>query len=87
MCTSAKKLFFVLFLCFSVLSVAGVSWAAGKQGGTLIMITGAMPRHFNGAVQSGLATAVPSTKIFASPLRFDENWNIQPYLAKSWKIG
>ena len=34
-----------------------------------------------------MATAVPSTKIFASPLRFDENWNIHPYLAKNWKIS
>ena len=29
-----------------------------------------MPRHLNGAVQSGAATALPGTQIFASPLRF-----------------
>ena len=46
-----------------------------------------MPRHFNGAVQSGIATALPSTQIFASPLRFDDNWKPQPYLAKSWEIS
>jgi peptide/nickel transport system substrate-binding protein len=41
----------------------------------------------NGAVQSGIATAVPSTQIFASPLRYDENWNPQPYLASSWDVA
>ena len=46
-----------------------------------------MPRHLNGAVQSGIATAVPSTQIFASPIRYDENWEPQPYLAKSWETS
>jgi peptide/nickel transport system substrate-binding protein len=46
-----------------------------------------VPRHLNGAVQSGIATAVPSTQIFASPIRYDENWEPQPYLAKSWETS
>jgi peptide/nickel transport system substrate-binding protein len=45
------------------------------------------PRHFNGAVQSGVATALPSSQIFASPLRYDDNWNPKPYLAKSWDVS
>ena len=45
------------------------------------------PRHLNGAVQSGIATALPSTQVFASPLRFDDKWNPQPYLAESWKLA
>src|SRR5690606_18065599 len=40
-----------------------------------------------GAVQSGIATAMPSTQLFASPLRFDDKWNPQPYLAESWKLA
>jgi len=36
---------------------------------------------------SGSATAIPGTQIFASPLRYDENWNPQPYLAKSWEVS
>jgi len=38
-------------------------------------------------VQSGIATAMPSTQLFASPLRFDDQWKPQPYLAESWKLA
>lgn len=60
---------------------------AQQQGGTLVIGTTQVPRHLNPAVQSGTATAVPGTQIFASPLRYDENWNPQPYLAESWEIA
>lgn len=58
-----------------------------KRGGTLIVGTTQTPRHLNGAVQSGVATAMPSTQLFASPLRFDDKWQPQPYLAESWKLA
>jgi peptide/nickel transport system substrate-binding protein len=58
-----------------------------KRGGTLIVGTSQVARHLNGAVQSGVATAMPSTQLFASPLRFDDKWNAQPYLAESWKLA
>ncbi|MES2533205.1 MAG: ABC transporter substrate-binding protein [Pseudomonadota bacterium] len=58
-----------------------------KKGGTLVIGSTQAPRHLNGAVQSGLATALPSTQLFASPLRFDDKWNPQPYLAESWKLA
>ena len=58
-----------------------------KNGGTLVIGSTNAPRHLNGGVQSGIATAVPSTQIFASPLRFDDKWNPQPYLAESWKLA
>lgn len=54
---------------------------------SLLVGSGEVPRHFNGAIQSGIATAMPSTQIFASPLMYDENWNAQPYLAKSWEVS
>ncbi|WP_137701446.1 ABC transporter substrate-binding protein [Marimonas lutisalis] len=57
------------------------------EGGTLVIASTQVARHLNGAVQSGTATAVPSTQIFASPLRYDENWEPQPYLAKSWEVS
>ena len=57
------------------------------DGGTLVIVSNQVPRHLNGAVQSGIATAVPSTQIFASPLRYDEDWTPQPYLAQSWEIA
>ena len=58
-----------------------------KHGGTLVVGSTQVARHLNGAVQSGTATAMPSTQLFASPLRFDDKWNAQPYLAESWKLA
>lgn len=58
-----------------------------KKGGTLVIGSTQAPRHLNGAVQSGLATALPSTQLFASPLRFDDKWNPQPYLAEKWTLA
>ena len=56
-----------------------------KKGGTLVVGSFQAPRHLNGAVQSGMATAIPSTQLFASLLRYDDQWNPQPYLAESWE--
>ncbi|MEP1522998.1 ABC transporter substrate-binding protein [Ascidiaceihabitans sp.] len=69
--------------------VAGMASAplVHAEGGTLVIASTQVPRHLNGAVQSGIATAVPSTQIFASPLRYDENWEPQPYLAESWTVA
>lgn len=61
--------------------------AAERRGGTLVVATTQVPRHLNPAVQSGIATAMPGTQIFASPLRFDGEWNPQPYLAESWQFS
>ena len=58
-----------------------------KRGGTVVMAIGATPRHLNPAVQGGNATGVPGTQLFAAPLRYDEGWNPQPYLAKSWSVS
>ncbi|MCY3733176.1 MAG: ABC transporter substrate-binding protein [Chloroflexi bacterium] len=58
-----------------------------KKGGTLVIGFTSTPRHLNPAVQSGVATGMPGSQIFATPLRFDENWNPQPYLAESWKVS
>lgn len=60
---------------------------APTRGGTLVIGSTQALRHVNGAVQSGIATAVPGTQIFASPLRFDDKWNAQPYLAEKWSLA
>jgi len=67
----------------------GLAGAAAqpKHGGTLVIGTTQVPRHLNGAVQSGVATAMPSTQLFASPLRFDDMWQPHPYLAQSWELA
>ena len=61
--------------------------AAGKHGGTLVIGGAISLRHFNGAIQSGSATAIPSTQIFASPIRYDAAWNPLPYLAEHWELA
>jgi len=61
--------------------------AEPQMGGTLVIGSSQVPRHLNPSVQSGTATAVPGTQLFASPLRYDENWNPQPYLAESWEVS
>ena len=56
-------------------------------GGTLIIGSTQVPRHLNGAVQSGFATAVPGTQLNASPLLYDDEYNPMPYLAESWEVA
>ncbi len=69
-------------------ATAGHAAAADpQQGGTLVIGSTQKPRHLNPAVQSGIATAVPGTQLFATPLRFDANYEPQPYLAKSWEVS
>lgn len=75
-------------------ALAGMSAGAGlaaadepKRGGTLVMSVQNTPRHLNPAVQSGIATGEPGTQLFASPLRYDDGWNPQPYLARSWAVS
>jgi len=59
----------------------------GKPGGTLVSVSSQVPRHFNPAVQSGVATMSPGAQLFAFLVRADDDWNIKPYLAESWSIS
>jgi len=68
-------------------TTVGAPAFAQQKGGTLVIATSQVPRHLNPTVQSGIATGVPGTQIFASPLKFDANWNPQPYLAESWSVA
>ncbi|MDB4558823.1 ABC transporter substrate-binding protein [Amylibacter sp.] len=58
-----------------------------KKGGTLVTVLGSNVRNLNSAVQSGIVTGFPGAQLFASPLRYDENWEPQPYLAKTWEVS
>lgn len=69
------------------IAASAMSAAPVAAEGTLVIASTQTPRHLNGAVQSGTATAVPSTQIFASLLRYDSGWDPQPYLAKSWETS
>ncbi len=70
-----------------LLSTGIVAAEEPKRGGTLVMSAPQTPRHLNPAVQSGTATGAPGAQLFAAPLRYDENWEPQPYLAKSWDVS
>lgn len=77
-----------LFLVAAILFSLPTAVSAGdKKGGTLVAVINHAPRHFNGAVQSGIATMFSASQLFATPLMFDDKWQPQPYLAKSWKIS
>ncbi len=69
------------------LGTAPAAMAEGKAGGELVLGVGYTPPSLNPAVQSGFGAGVPGTQLFASPLRFDQDWNPQPYLAKDWHFS
>ena len=71
----------------AVLLVAPAGAQEPTKGGSLVFSIGQTPRHLNPAVQSGTATGAPGAQLFAAPLRYDEDWNPQPYLAESWEVA
>jgi len=79
-----KQLIAVIFTLFSFIA-GSVLVQAQTQGGTLNLGLFQAPRHLNSGVQSGMATAIPAAQLFASLLRYDEEWNPQPYLATEWE--
>jgi peptide/nickel transport system substrate-binding protein len=69
-------------------SFAGFSQAEEpKKGGTLVTVLGSNPRNLNSSVQAGIVTGFPGAQLFASPLRYDNDWTPQPYLAESWDVS
>ena len=69
------------------LTAAGVVADTPTRGGTLVTVLGSNVRNLNSAVQSGIVTGYPGAQLFASPLRYDDSWTPQPYLAESWDIS
>lgn len=66
---------------------ATMASAEGKHGGTLKVTSISKWRTLNPAVQSGSATGIPGSQIFAGLVRVDDDFNAQPYLAKSWEVS
>lgn len=73
----------ILLTALSVSEVTG----AERAGGTLEILTTQRPGHLNSAFRSGTATAMASAQIFASLIRYGEDWTPQPWLAKSWRVA
>jgi peptide/nickel transport system substrate-binding protein len=61
--------------------------AEPQQGGTLTFAYRLIGGHFNPTIASGTPTGIPGTQLFAALLRFNDKWEPQPYLAKSWEIS
>ncbi len=71
----------------SVMATGAATAQEPTRGGTLVTVLGSNPRNLNPAVQSGIVTGFPGAQLFAAPLRYDENWTPQPYLAESWEVS
>ena len=86
--TKMSRLFFIL-ATVAIMGGTPVNAAAEpRRGGKVVISVGTgSPGALTSAVATGYTTGMVSTQIFASPLRYDENWNPKPYLAKSWKIS
>lgn len=71
----------------AMMATGALAEDAPKRGGTLVTSLGSTPRVLNPAVQSGIVTGLVGSQLFAAPLRYDDGWNPQPYLAKSWNVS
>ena len=80
-----RSLVTLFFLSFFL--VASSHGQEPVRGGTMVMGLAQTPRHLNPAVQSGVVTGAPGAQLFAAPLRYDEDWTPQPYLARSWSVS
>ncbi|MDN2567774.1 ABC transporter substrate-binding protein [Aquibium sp. A9E412] len=76
----------VALATFAVVALQGAAMAQ-TRGGTLTIGWPHVVRSLNPAVSSGVATGVPAAQIFASLLRYDDDWNPQPYLAERWEVS
>ena len=74
-------------LSLAAVATTATATAEPKQGGTLTFSYRIIAGHFNPAIASGTPTGIPGTQLFAALLRFDDEWNPQPYLAESWEIS
>lgn len=76
------QLIAAVICCCSFLAVP--SFAKDNE---ITVITKSPPMHYNGALTASTQTLGISTQLFASPLRYDMEWNPLPYLAKSWEFS
>ncbi len=65
-----------------------VGTTAPIMGGEVVITFGSgEPPHLNPALLSGSAIWTIGAQLFASPLRYDDDWNPLPYLAKAWEVS
>ncbi len=75
---------FALQCALGALALCAGALAQAQAGDkTLVVGIPSIIRHLNPAIQAAPVNLV-GAQLFASPLRFDKDWNPQPYLAESW---
>ena len=77
----------VIVTLIAATAVSSIAAAEVKMGGTLNVTAISKWRTLNPAVQSGSATGIPGSQIFAGLLRVDGDFIPQPYLADSWSVS
>ena len=75
----------LLSACLACASAARAAPSDVKDGGTLTVLSNSAINSLNPAIQSGVATAMPGSQLFASLLMADDQWHFHPYLAESWQ--
>jgi peptide/nickel transport system substrate-binding protein len=88
--TKVRTLCTMLLLLSAILFFTGLSSVYADspvRGGDLVTGYAQFPSHFNHAIQSGAATAVPGCNIFASLVETNTKFEPIPYLAKSWEVS
>lgn len=83
-----KKLLFVGLSILLVICLAGsVSAKEPKYGGTLVWRVGAETASLDPHVANTLGSTQLLRNIYSTLLRYDENANVVPHIAKSWQIS
>ncbi|WP_375691425.1 ABC transporter substrate-binding protein [Pseudooceanicola sp. LIPI14-2-Ac024] len=67
--------------------LAALTAGSAMAEGSVVIGTPGVPRHFNAAIQSGVFTFMPASNIYASPLRYSDSWEPEPYVAESWETS
>ncbi|MDB4264617.1 ABC transporter substrate-binding protein [bacterium] len=86
-----KKVFklslFVILGMTAVMFSLTPGFAGPKRGGDLITLYTQIPPHFNSAIKSGATLYAAASNIFVGLVEINENFEAEPYLAKSWEIS
>ena len=75
-------------LCAAVAMVAfGSGFAEPQRGGDLVHIYSQFPPHFNSGIKSGATLYAGASNIFVGLVEINENFEAEPYLAKTVMVA
>lgn len=80
-----KRAFMVLTIAFFIMAAAGMASAAGSFKDTVIFAQGSDVTSLDPHIGKQLRAFAVTTNMFEQLLKFDENMQIVPSLAKSWE--